>query len=351
MAVDLYFDENYGTLYEKIEGGVATSFLYESELGKISHQFILREIPSELTGGQKLYDIVSPYGYGGPVIEEVRGGALSHGESSQRVLSPDEPSQDEVTQKLVTEFETAFTQYCAEHSIVSEFVRFHPIVGNGVDFEKIYHSTWDRHTLGTNLKDFEDPVAAEFTKHCRKRIRQALNKGVTYKITEKPTDLSGFKEIYYDTMDRNEAGDYYYFDDEYFNNCIKYYGENLLLVEAIFEEKVIAAGMYFTYGKLIHIHLSGTRHEYLNMSPAYVLRYALALWGKEHGYEMIHHGGGRSNAPDDSLYLFKEQFATNTKFDFYVGRKVWMKDKYLELCEKVGADPDGAFFPAYRQRH
>lgn len=340
MAIDLYFDENYATLYEKIEDGVATIFKYESELGAITHQFLLREIPSELTDGEKLYDIISPYGYGGPVINRL-GDAQTNDISETQVQK----------MKLVEAFEESFTEYCSEHHIVSEFVRFHPIVENGVDFADVYHSKWDRNTLGTNLKDFEDPISAEFTKHCRKRIRQALNKGVTYKITEKPTDLSGFKEIYYDTMDRNEAGDYYYFDDEYFNNCIKYYGENLLLVEAIFEEKVIAAGMYFTYGKLIHIHLSGTRHEYLNMSPAYVLRYALALWGKEHGYEMIHHGGGRSNAPDDSLYLFKEQFATNTKFDFYVGRKVWMKDKYLELCEKVGADPDGAFFPAYRQRH
>lgn len=348
MAVDLYFDEKYGTLYEKIEGGVATIFKYESELGKISHQFILRRIPSELTQDlttEELYDIVSPYGYGGPVIEE-----LKPFEASDEGLDGGS-EQQRIKEQLVAEFEEAFTKYCAEHNIVSEFVRFHPIVGNGVDFENVYHSTWDRNTLGTNLKDYEDPVAAEFTKHCRKRIRQALNKGVTYRITEKPKDLSGFKEIYFDTMDRNEAGDYYYFDDEYFNNCIRFYGDNLLLIEAVFEDKVIAAGMYFTYGKVIHIHLSGTRHEYLSMSPAYILRYALTLWGKDHGYEMIHHGGGRSNAPDDSLYLFKEQFATNTRFDFYVGRKVWMKEEYLKLCEKVGADPDGAFFPGYRKKH
>ena len=115
-------------------------------------------------------------------------------------------------------------------------------------------------------------------------------------------------------------------------------------------DKVIAAGMYFLYDKIIHVHLSGTKSEYLYLSPAYVLRYALALWGKEHGYEVIHHGGGRSNAEDDSLYLFKKQFASRTKFDFYVGRKIWMPDKYMDICINNGISTENAYFPAYRAK-
>ena len=34
----------------------------------------------------------------------------------------------------------------------------------------------------------------------------------------------------------------------------------------------------------------------------------------------------------DSLFLFKKQFASNTNFDFYVGRKVWMPEKYIDIC-------------------
>nr|MCR4990343.1 GNAT family N-acetyltransferase [Lachnospiraceae bacterium] len=184
--------------------------------------------------------------------------------------------------------------------------------------------------------------------HCRKHIRQALNKGVSYRITEKPEDLHDFKKIYYATMDRNEAGDYYYFDDAYFDACIRDFKDNLLLVEAVFEERTIAAGMYFLYGDLMHIHLSGTLNEYLYLSPAYILRYALATYGKEHGYKMIHHGGGRSNSPEDSLYLFKEQFAQNTKFDFYIARKKWIPDVYSAICKKANVSEDIPYFPAYR---
>ena len=229
-------------------------------------------------------------------------------------------------------------------------VRFHPVVENALDFKDVYSPVWDRNTLGTDLVSYVDPVQSEFSKKCRKNIRQALNKGVTYRIIHQPESLKSFQEVYYSTMERNKAVEYYFFDDAYFERCLKLYSKNILLIEVIYEDKVIAAGMYFLYDKMIHIHLSGTKTEYLHLSPAYVLRYALTCWGKEQGYEMIHHGGGRSNSPEDTLFLFKKQFAVNTKFDFYVGRKVWMQDKYSEICTYNGVSEDNKFFPAYRAK-
>lgn len=328
ITSDIYFDDNYGKLYEKADNGCAVVFMYESPHGKIKHQFIKRRIPAELLPAEEeYYDIVTPYGYGGPLIVEMAGDS---------------------GKQLVQEFHEEFSKYCAAEKIVSEFVRFHPIAENALDFKEIYAPVWDRNTLGTDLKSFEDPVQSEFSKSCRKSIRQALNKGASYKIIYQPDELKTFQEVYYSTMKRNEAAEYYFFDDEYFDNCLKFYRENILLIEVLFEDKVIAAGMYFLYDKKIHVHLSGTLTEYLHLSPAYVLRYALACWGKEQGYEVIHHGGGRSNAADDSLYLFKKQFASQTKFDFYVGRKIWMPEKYSQICAANGISEENAYFPAYR---
>lgn len=330
MASDIYFDDHYGKLYEKADKGTAVIFTHKSSYGEVKHQFIKRAIPVELLPQQEeVYDIVTPYGYGGPVITTV---------------------ENDCREQLAEAFYEDFSKYCADEKIVAEFVRFHPIVRNALDFGAVYHPIWDRNTLGTNLKEYDDPVQSEFSKRCRKNIRQALNKGVSYRIIERPDNLDDFKKVYYSTMERNDASDYYFFDDEYFNNCLKYFGEHILLIEVLFEDNVIAAGMYFLYNKTIHIHLSGTMTEYLNLSPSYILRYALACWGKEHGYEMIHHGGGRSNAPDDSLFLFKKQFASNTKFDFYVGRKVWMPEKYAEICAYNKVDPEDKYFPAYRAK-
>lgn len=324
MNKDLYFDENYGKLYEKTENGKVEIFVYKDENGVISNQFIKRTIPT-IQG--EYYDITTPYGYGGPVIEQCNNRKL-----------------------LLKKYEIAFENYCKKNNIVSEFIRFHPIINNALEFKDIYEVKYMRKTLGTNLEKYEDPVQEEFSKSCRKNIRQCKNKGITFKVTENPENISKFKEIYYSTMDRNKATDYYYFDDEYFDKMLKYFKNNILIVEAIYEEKTIAMGLYFIYNKILHIHLSGTLTEYLYLSPAYMLRYGATLWAKEHRYKLIHHGGGRSNSEEDSLYLFKKNFAKNTEFDFYIGKKIWNQEIYNKLCEEKNIEQRNTdFFPAYRR--
>lgn len=321
--LDIYFDERYGKVYEKNEKGISYKFVYECEYGKIENLFIKRKINSSLK--IKYYDITTPYGYGGPVILK---------------------SNDK--EKLLERYRVEFEKYCMNNNIVSEFVRFHPIVKNALDFKEIYNLEKDRITLGTNIKYYEDPVESEFSKSCRKNIRKALNSGVSFEIVEKPSEVDEFIEVYYSTMDRNNASDYYYFDKEYFTGIMDNFSQNIIIVKAIFEGKVIAAGFYFTYNKMVHIHLSGTLSDYLYLSPAYVLRYAVTLWAKENGFEMIHHGGGRTNTEEDGLFKFKKSFAKNTEFDFYIGKKVWNEKVYEELCKEIQDEGNEMFFPAYR---
>lgn len=323
---DIYFEENYGKLYEKMENGTSETFVYSSSIGTVRHMFIKREIPFSVND-ETYFDLVTPYGYGGPIITECKEGNKK---------------------ELIKGFEDDFQKYCCEKNIVSEFVRFHPMVGNALDFKESYEINHIRNTVGTNLIDYDDPFQTEFSKSCRKNIRKALKAGISYKITEAPTDISGFKKIYYSTMNRNNADDYYYFEDEYFNQCVELFRDNLLLVEAIYQGQTVAMGFYFIYDNTIHIHLSGTLSEFLYLSPAYILRYAVTEWGKENGYKLIHHGGGRTNDPKDSLYSFKKQFGKNTEFEFFVGKRIWNKDIYIRLCEVSGIEKDVEFFPAYR---
>lgn len=323
---DIYFNSNYGKLYENHEKGKNVVFKFESQHGEVKHMFIKREIPN-MINDEKYYDIITPYGYGGPVISDCK---------------------EEYKDLLVSEYKKDFQRYCEENNIISEFVRFHPIEKNAKDFKTMYDVSYAGNTVGTNLIEFEDPFQSEYSKSCRKNIRKALKNDITFNITENPSDVNKFMEIYYSTMDRNKAKDFYYFDEEYFNNCVHYFKGNLLLVEALYEEKTIAMGFYFIYENYIHIHLSGTLSEYLYLSPAYVLRYAVTQWGKENGYHLIHHGGGRTNDIEDSLYKFKKQFGRNTDFEFHIGKKVWNHAIYKQLCDMNNVDENVEFFPAYR---
>lgn len=326
MIYDIYFDKNYGKLYEKIENGIAQIFECKTVNGKITNQYIKREIPIKIDNNI-YYDIVTPYGYGGPIIEECIG-------------------KKDV---LINEYKDMFEKYCNDNNIVSEFIRFHPIINNALDFKTIYDVIYMRKTLCTNLKDYNNPIATQFTTGCRNCIRGCIKKGITYEIIECPNTIDSFKEIYYSTMDRNSASSYYYFEDEYFDKLLKHYRNNVVLVKAIYGNKTIAMTIYLTYNKLIHMHLSGTLSEYMYLAPTYVLQYAITLWGKENGYEYIHLGGGRSNSSQDALYMFKRKFSKLYDCDFYIGKKIYNPKVYEKLCEIRNVNKDETYFPAYRK--
>lgn len=328
--VDIYFDENYGKLYEEIEQGKCTVFNYESKNGKIRNLFIKREVPISLNDGLRYFDLITPYGYGGPVI-------LQCGYDRQI---------------LVREYVKSFGEYCEKENIVSEFIRFHPLVKNADDFRQVMDVEDIRYTIGTNLRISADPISSEFSKSCKKNIRRSLKNGVRYSIEEAPDSIQEFMTFYYKTMDRNNATEYYYFDEKYFANLVKYFKKILICVKVFWNGILIAMNICFAYGEYVHIHLSGTMTEYLHMHPTYILRYAICQWAFKNGYKLVHHGGGRSNADDDQLLGFKKQFGTNTRFKFSIAKNIWNKEVYEDLTRKhLNYDKkiESAFFPAYRR--
>ena len=323
---DIYFELNYGRLYEKIEGGSAEVFNFDHPLGNVRHLFIKRRIPIHMEGGP-FYDIITPYGYGGPLI-----------------TTPNNENKNE----LVKAFELAFQEYCNTNKVISEFVRFHPIMENAEDFSACYNISFKRKTTGTTLKNKSDPVQEEFSKSTRKATRKAINSGVEFRVTPNPDSLDNFQKVYLDTMQRLDANKLYYFDEDYFSKCQYYFGENIVLVEALFEDNIIGAELHFHYNNILHTHLSGTLCEYHHLSPVYVMTYAIALWGKEHGVDLIHSGGGRTGDPEDPLFLFKKRFGKNTEFQYFTGTRIWNPETYERLRSYVGVDKDVITFPAYR---
>lgn len=329
---DIYFDERYGKLYEAIEHGICKTFEYQSESGTIRHMFIKRKIDIDLQDGQTYYDIVTPYGYGGPVILQCQGDRKA----------------------LVDEYTAQFAHYCEQEKIISEFIRFHPLLNNADDFRSVMTVENIRNTVGTNLTISDDPIQTEYSKYCRKNIRKALKNGVTYTVEHAPEDIMEFMQFYYLTMDRNDAADYYYFDEKYFRELLKELRQHIVCAKVFYEGKLIAMNICFAYGEYVHIHLSGSLVEYLRMSPNYVLEYAICEWAIQHGYQCIHHGGGRSNDEHDKLFEFKRQFGQNTLFQFSVGKKVWDKAVYDKLTERAAKSSPATgdntnYFPAYRR--
>ncbi|WP_245844500.1 GNAT family N-acetyltransferase [Salinicoccus kekensis] len=324
-AMDIYFTKDYVKVNELIENGEGKFFEIKSKYGHVTHSAIKREIHTTING-EKYYDLISPYGYGGPVIHE----------STNK-------------EKLMSEFEDCFSVYCANNNIVSEFIRFHPIFQNQEDFKGIYDTMYLRQTVGTDFIKFEDTFQNEFSRTARTKVRKRLRDDrFSFHIDRGFKNVEPFIDIYNLTMERHNATQFYYFNREYFYALKDKFGDDLMTISVKFEDKIIAMGLYFLSGDVIHDHLNGTNPDYLEYSPAYLLKYASMKWGVENGYSLIHYGGGVSNAEDDPVLHFKKRFSKHTEFEFHIGKKIWDREVYDTLCDMRGMDKNRDFFPAYR---
>ncbi len=325
---DIYFKRNYGSLYEKIENGRCEKYEFRNSLGSVHHQFIKREIPLALKEGGPYYDLITPYGYGGPVLEPIDGADKK---------------------ELAKAFFSDFGQYCQRENIVSEFIRFHPVLKNVTDFEGFYDTVFMRNTIQTRLTATDDPLISEYSPSVRKYIRKALQKGVEYRVLMNPDNLDKFRDLYLQTMSRNKAEDYYYFDEAYFDDCLQLLGAELVVVEVIWKDTVVAMSLNFASEGILHVHLTGSLEQYHDLYTPIILQYALLRWGMANDFKLIHHGGGRTNDPDDKLYLYKKKYGRVEELEFHIGKKVWNSEIYELLCKEAGLTEETSFFPAYRQ--
>lgn len=328
--MDIYFEPEYGKLNEQIEGGVSEAFSFTCEYGTVQNVYIKREIPL-LVEGKQYYDAVTPYGYGGPIILECTD-----------------------KEKLAEAYKEAYRKHCVENRIVDEFVRFHPLAGNALDFAETYETAFNRHTIAVDLTD-ENYSAVQFTPDCRNMIRKAAKKGVRPEIDSECEHLDDFIRLYYATMDKNGASEYYYFGKEYFDQMRAMKCCKLILVNGYVEDKLISSAMFICSDEYMHYHLSATDSEYYSYSANNIALNKAIEYGREHGYKWLHLGGGLSDSDKDSLLKFKKNFGRteNNLKDFYVGKAIFIPEIYSELCktaEEKGIENDG-FFPAYREAH
>jgi hypothetical protein len=82
-----------------------------------------------------------------------------------------------------------------------------------------------------------------------------------------------------------------------------------------------------------------------------LLIYTESLWGMDHGIRQFHLGGGLGST-EDNIYQFKSNFNRKSNTRFYIGRRIFDREKYDELLRlrlEASLDaPRRGFFPEYR---
>ena len=327
--MDIYFREEYAKIYELNGDGNVEKFNYKSEKGRVEYLFLKRPIETNLG---KYYDIITPYGYGGPLFF---------------------PKDSKYIKLLISGFRREFEKYCRENQIVSEFIRFHPILKNHRFMEKYMETKNVGPTAYIALTSEED-ILSNMNKSCRKTVRKSERQGLKVEIDNSEESWNRFIELYYMVMNKNTAENYYYFSKKYFQNIRALLKEKVTLFKAVYEGKIISAMVVLSGKESIHGHLHATDPKYYNKSPNNLLIYSASLWGLKNGYKSLHLGGGVGGM-EDALFKFKNSFNKNGILEFYVGKKVLDSETYdtlNQLHEENNPEIKGKrleFFPLYRR--
>ena len=327
---DVYYLSGYVKAFMIHGDGEPVLFYYESEDAdaKAINVVMKRDIGefSPLKGLVPLntwFDYSCPYGYGG---------WLFYGDVDDKIL-----------------FEE-YDKYLHSHNVVSEFVRFHPVLENHVYSEHGY----DVIPLGQVITmDLASPeiIWENIISKNRNMIRKAIKNGVTIKEGSNSELYKTFRAIYNKTMDKDEADSYYYFGDEFYESIMSDLKDNAKLFYAEYEGNIIAASIMIYANGRMNYHLSGSVREYQNLAPTNLLLYQAALWGCENGYKTLYLGGGVGSG-EDSLFKFKRAFYRKDDLKrFYIGKKIINKEKYDELVSLRTDLPDSGYFPRYRAMH
>lgn len=319
--VDIHFSLPYVQVFK--EEGTPQLFVYREKSGVIAYPYILREISIRAGDKGQYCDITSPYGYGGP-------------------LCP--PGTDGQT---LAAFRRHFGQYCRGNRIVTEFVRFHPLLQNhrlpgGPAWAQKVSSV-----VYLNLSRPLEEIWSGFLHSCRKNIKRALQEKVNVVIDDSPDNFSQFLAVYRQTMDRNSADRFYYFSEEFFARIHNLLKGKFIYAHALVEGKIVSTELLLYSKDYIHSYLGGTLARYFPCRPNNLLKFEVIKWAQSKGIKYFVLGGGKSDG--DGIHRFKKTFS-NAQADFYIGKTVHLEEIYYQLTGNDSAAISmGGFFPAYRR--
>lgn len=322
------YDVNYLSQYSKAFGengeGDPLLIYYENDSTKAMNVVMKRDIAlgehfEDKLQPNKWFDLSTPYGYGGFWIE-----------------GKDYESLDE-----------EYEQYCKNNGFVSEFVRFHLFE----NYKDIFNGTVESHTNNVvrSLDLDIDDMLMDFEHKVRKNLKKANKAGLEIEIDESGERIEEFLDIYYGTMDRTDAKANFFFPQSFFKT-INEMINNFVYIHVIYEDTVISTELVLFGTENCYSFLGGTKSDYFNLRPNDFLKFEIIKWAKAKGLKRFILGGGYGE--DDGIFRYKKSFSPNGIHKFYVGKRIFNRDKYDELIKirnsDLSFDKDTKYFPQYR---
>lgn len=320
---DVYWLSGYVKAFKIHGDGEPMLFFYDSGETRGINVVMKRDVAKDGRFDGKIeegqyFDFATPYGYGGWIIE---------GEKTEELFS-------------------TYENWIQKNGIISEFVRFHPMVKNHDASRSFYEVIQLGEVVHMDLSSPEDIWNNIISKN-RNMIRKAVKNGIKIYNGRFPEIYEKFRTIYNGTMDKDDAEEYYYFKPDFYKSVLEDLSQNAQVFWAEKEGLVIAASIMIGANGYLDYHLSGSLREFSSLAPGNLILYTAALWGCANGYRTFYLGGGVGSG-EDSLFKFKRAFYKGDLNHFYIGEKIYDQKKYDELLGMRTEFENPGYFPKYR---
>jgi len=320
---DTYWLSGYVKTFQIHGDGDPLLFFYDSDGTRGINVVMKRDVAKDVRFSGKIetgkyFDFSTPYGYGGWLIE---------GENIESLF-------------------LAYKEWINENEIISEFVRFHPLIKNQEQVGGFYEVVQLGKVVHMNL-DTPDEIWKNLISKNRNMIRKAKKKGVEIHHSRTPEIYEQFRRIYNATMDKDAADKYYYFSTDFYHSICTDLSQNAIVFYAEIDGRIIAVAIMLMANGYMNYHLSGSKREYNSFAPSNLLLYEAAMWGCENGCRSLYLGGGVGSG-EDSLFKFKRAFYRGDLNHFFIGKKIFDQKKYDELVNKRDNCNNNGYFPLYR---
>lgn len=320
---DVYWLSGYVKAFQIHGDGDPLLFFYDDGTTRGINVVMKRDVAKDvkfrgLIEEGKFFDFATPYGYGGWLVE---GGHTK-------------------------ELFQAYSQWLEKNDIVSEFVRFHPMIENHDASRSFYEVIQLGEVVHMQLSSPELIWNNIISKN-RNVIRKAIKNGVVIYNGRFPEIYEKFRSIYNSTMDKDNAEEYYYFGSDFYQSILDDLPQNAQVFWAQKNNQVIAASIMLATNGRMNYHLSGSLRDFSSLAPTNLLLYEAALWGYANGYKTLYLGGGVGSG-EDSLFKFKRAFYRGDLNRFYIGKRIYNQEKYDILLRLRTKIENPGFFPKYR---
>lgn len=328
---DVYFSYEYFKIFAEHYNVKFEGFFWENQHLSIFWSHLVREIQNISDNSDQFFDLITPYGYGGPLIH-CKSKIVSRIKDSLHLFMED------------------YYKFAREQNYICEFVRFHPILKNwelfSEGFQRQILLQYNNDTVYIDLSNDLDNIWKEIGKGHKYNINKTDKENCKIILSETPLDcdIEAFISLYYDTMEKNCASDKYFFTSSFIKDHFSHLFSLLIAVEC--SDQLLGASMFITGNSIVNYHLSGSRKNIKGVYPSDFIIWSAIKWAKNHNFSYLNLGGGFGK--NDSLFNFKKGFS-KTIAPYYTGKIIFNVEQYEKLSKKCNQqDSQEKFFPLYR---